>query len=329
MEKKKVVMLSEAESLECLLHRLPKEHSYRKFFEVELHRSKSGKRGEARMKRKFNEFYLPEEHDVMWNVSLAIGGWRVQMDGLLLTDRCAVIIESKNISGRIVFDEKTGEFYRFNDDDEKTIMEDPTIQLNKHMRFLEAWFKIQNITVPIDGLVVFTPKQCEFVSKPKNKYICKTYQMVEYLHIILQNYPQRIASPKLDDIKKAIEDNQAPYQRIPLCEQYRLDWRELKRGVLCNKCIMYSMERKNHSWKCTKCGEKNSHAHVYAISEYFSLIDSSISNRQFRAFCLIESQSVAKRLITSLNLQKTGELKGRKYQLRDKVDSPVKSESPI
>jgi hypothetical protein len=322
MNKKEVVLLTETEALECLLHRLPEEHSYRKFFEVELHRSKSGKRGEARMKRKFNEFYSPEEHYVIWNVSLAIGGWRVQMDGLLLTERCALIIESKNISGRIHFDEATGEFCRFNDDDEKTIMEDPVIQLNKHMRFLGAWFKIRNINMPIDGLVVFTPKQCEFVSKPKDKYICKTYQMVEYLHTILQNYPQKVPTHKLLSIKNEIDNNQVPYQRIPLCEQYRLDWRELKRGVLCNKCIMYSMERKNHSWKCTKCGEKDSHAHAYAISEYFSLIDSSISNRQFRAFCLIESQSVATRLITALNLKGSGELKGRKYRLRNGADTP-------
>lgn len=322
MDKKEVVMLTEIEALECLLNRLPEDHSYRKFFEVELFRSKSGKRGEARMKRKFNEFYLPEEHHIIWNVSLAIGGWRVQMDGLLLTDRCALIIESKNISGKIHFDDATGEFFRFNEDDEKTTMEDPVIQLNKHMRFLEAWFKIRNINMPIDGLVVFTPKQCEFVSKPKDKYICKTYQMVEYLHNILQNYPQRMTSRKISSIKTEIGNNQVPYQRIPLCEQYRLDWRELKRGVLCNKCIRYSMERKNHSWKCTKCGEKDSHAHAYAISEYFSLIDSSISNRQFRAFCLIESQSVATRLITALNLEGSGELKGRKYRLRNGVDSP-------
>lgn len=317
MEKKKVVMLSEAESLECLLHRLPKEHSYRKFFEVELHRSKSGKRGEARMKRKFNEFYLPEEHDVMWNVSLAIGGWRVQMDGLLLTDRCAVIIESKNISGRIHFDEATGEFYRFNDDDEKTIMEDPTIQLNKHIRFLEAWFKIRNIPMPIDGLVVFTPKQCEFISKPKDKYICKTYQMVEYLHIILQNYPQRIASPKLDDIKKAIEDNLAPYQRIPLCEQYRLDWRELKKGVLWKGCKEYAVRRKHKSgWVCSICNKSDETAALHSMQEYFSLISSEVSNKQFRDFLNVDSPFTASRELARYDLEIQGTYKNRVYTLK-------------
>lgn len=329
MDKKEVSLLSEIEALECLLNRLPEEHSHRKFFEVELYRSKAGKLGEARMKKKFKEFYSEEEHHIIWNVNLAIGDWRVQMDGLLLTDRCALIIESKNISGKIHFDEATGEFYRFNEIEEKTVMEDPVIQLNKHMRFLEAWFKLQKINLPIDGLIVFTPKQCEFISKPKDKFICKTYQMVDYLHIILQNYPQSTASHRLMNVKSTIADNQVPYQRIPLCERYRLDPKELRAGVRCYKCKYYSMERKNKRWKCKKCGEKASYAHAYAVSEYFSLIGNTISNRQFREFCTIESQPVATRLITGLNLEESGERKGRKYRLRNELKSLKMVESQI
>src|SRR5690606_13884280 len=139
----------------------------------------------------------------------------------------------------------------------------------------------------------------------------------ECLHIILQNYPQRTASHRLKDVKSAIADNQVPYQRIPLCEQYRLDPKELRAGVRCYKCNYYSMERKNKRWKCKKCGEKASYAHAYAVSEYFSLIGNTISNRQFREFCAIESQPVATRLITALDLKESGERKGRKYRLRN------------
>ena len=317
MYKKEVSLLPETEALECLLNRLPEEHSYRKFFEVELYRSKAGKLGEARMKKKFKEFYCEEEHHIIWNVSLAIGDWRVQMDGLLLTDRCALIIESKNISGKIHFDEATGKFYRFNENDEKTVMEDPVIQLNKHMRFLEAWFKIQKINMPIDGLVVFTPKQCEFISKPKDKHICKTYQMVEYLHIILQNYPQRMASHRLMDIKSVIGNNQVPYQRIPLCEQYRLDRRELKPGILCKECMTYSISRKNKSgWVCSCCKKADYTASRDALREYFSLVSSKVNNRQYRDFLKIDSPYTASRELAQYDLDIQGTYRNRIYQIK-------------
>ncbi|MGK7377963.1 nuclease-related domain-containing protein [Planococcus sp. 1R117A] len=309
-------MLSETEALESLLNRLPETHSYRKFLEVKLYRSKAGNLGEARIKKKFKEFYSEEEHHVMWDVSLSIGDWKVQIDGLLLTANCAVIIESKNISGKIFFDEDTEEFYRFDEKDEKTVMEDPVIQLNKHIRFLETWFKKNKIKLSVDGVVVFTPKQCEFMSKPKDKHICKTYQMVEYLHSILQEYPQGNTSLKITKIRKVIESNTAPYQRIPLCEYYRIDIADLKSGVYCPICEAYSMKRQNRSWQCNLCKRNDPLAREFAVQEYFSLISRSLTNQHFRRFCDMESQPVATRLLGTLNLEKTGELKGREYKLK-------------
>lgn len=312
----KLKLLSETESLERLLGRFPENHSYRKFLEVELYRSTAGKRGEERIKKKFKEFYVDEEFHLLMNISLSIGDWKVQMDGLLITERCAIIIESKNINGKIHFDEVTGEFYRFNDNGEKTVMEDPTMQLNKHIRFLAIWLKTRKINIPIDGLVVFTPKQCEFISKPRDKHICKTYQMIDYLHKILQEYPQKMASPKLTKIRRTIENNQDPYQPIPLCEYYRIRKEELKTGVFCLECRLYTMQRHKRSWHCSECGQKNHQAHYLTIQEYFSIISTSLNNQQFRQFSNVTSPSVTTRLLGQFDLDAIGDLKVRRYRMK-------------
>ncbi len=85
MSKKEMGLLSETESLERLLYRLPENHPKRQFLQVELFRTAAGKRGEKRLEQKLKEFRLAENHHFLRNVCLSKGEWRIQMDGLLLT----------------------------------------------------------------------------------------------------------------------------------------------------------------------------------------------------------------------------------------------------
>ncbi|WP_236015526.1 nuclease-related domain-containing protein [Planococcus soli] len=303
--------------MELLLARLSEHHPQRSFLERELHWTVAGKRGESRLQKKFNEFHLEEEFQILWDISLKIGTWSVQMDGLLLTERCAVIIESKNIHGQLHFDDKTGEFFRINPAGEKTVMEDPRVQLNKHIRFLTQFFKMKKINLPVSGLIVFTAKDCEFASKPQRASICKTYQMIEYLLKILQAFPHEAENRKLIKIKKMILANKSPYKQAPLCAYYFIDPKDLQPGVYCRHCKVHTMQRDKRSWICSKCRARDTSAHLLAIQEYFTFVEPEITNRKLREFCGFESRAVATRLLSQLNLRKVGDLKTCSYHLRE------------
>ena len=305
------------QALELLLARLKEPHPQRAFLERELHWTTAGKRGESRLQKKFNEFYLEEEFQILWDVSLKIGNWTVQMDGLLLTERCAIIIESKNINGQLHFDEKTGEFFRINSAGEKTIMEDPRVQLNKNIRFLTQFFKMKKINLPVSGLIVFTSKDCEFASKPHRASICKTYQMVEYLLKILQAFPHEAENIKLAKIRKLISNNQTPYKQPPLCAYYFIDPNDLQPGVYCRQCKSLSMQRDKRSWICSKCGVHDASAHLLTIQEYFTFVELEITNRKLREFCGLASPAVASRILANLDLESSGAAKNRTYYYRE------------
>lgn len=299
-----------------LLDRLPEKHASRTYLERELYMEEAGMRGEERMKHKFEEFYLEEEFLMLWNVELNIGNWKVQMDGILLTERAAIIIDSKNISGKIHFERSTGEFYRINDEGEKRVLDDPTLQLDKHIHFLNSWFKIHQIDLPVDGLVVFTAKQCEFISKSSEAPICKTYQMNKCLYRILENHPQKNVAITLSDIKELMEYHRYPFKRIPLCKFYSLNPKSLKTGVYCSNCNNRSMQRVKKSWNCIVCRHRDSQAHVSAMREYFSLVDQQVKSLEFREFCQIESIYTASRLLAALGLASEGGKRNRSYHLR-------------
>ncbi|ANU12155.1 nuclease [Planococcus antarcticus DSM 14505] len=310
-------LLPQTEALALLLARLDHQHPQRPFLERELHWKTAGKRGEERIRKKFNEFYQEEEFHTLWNVNLKIDNWFVQMDGLLLTEHCAIIIESKNISGQLHFDEKTGEFFRVNPTGEKTVMENPKIQLNKHIRFLTHFFKMKKINLSVAGLIVFTAKDCEFISKPHGVSICKTYQMIEYLLEILQAFPLEAENIKLSKIKKLILTNQTPYKQAPLCTYYFIDPKDLNPGVYCPNCKILTMQRAKRNWICTECGVRNASAHILAIQEYLTFVETNITNQKLREFCGFESRAVATRLLSQLDLKRIGKSKAYSYHFHE------------
>lgn len=311
----KIDLLPQAEALELLLSRLSPQHPKRQLLEQQLSWIIAGKRGEERIRRKFNEFYTEEDFRILWDVTLKINTWSVQMDGLLLTKKGVIIIESKNISGQLHFDENTNEFTRVNSTGERTVMEDPKIQLEKHIRFLTHFFKMKKISLPISGLIVFTAKDCEFISKPHGVFACKTYQMIEYLLKILATFPLEAKDCKLAQIQKLILTNQSPYKQPPLCSYYFIDPKELQPGVYCTSCKSLDMRRLNKNWICKNCGFQNPLAHLLAIQEYFSFVEPTITNKKFRQFCGFESRFVATRMLVHLDLNRIGKSKARSYHL--------------
>ncbi|WP_052131594.1 nuclease-related domain-containing protein [Planococcus sp. CAU13] len=305
------------ECVRLLIERLPSGHTQQEYLKKEFHRYEAGWQGEKRLHAKMAEFHWPEPYEILWDIGLRLGDWKVQIDGLLVTPRCLIIISSKNISGKIHFDAVTTEFYRFNNEGEKMVMDDPLVQLAKHTRFLELWLKKRKVKhPPIDGVVVFTPRHCEFIAKPVNKHICKTYQVVEKIYEILESMEPAADSPKPSKIRKAIEANIYPYERPPLCEYYRIEPRDLMTGVKCVECRKIAVERLYKIWRCTVCGHRDPLAHKLTLQEYFNLISHEIDNKEFRRFSGVTSIYAASRMLTESNLTKTGANKNRKYQIQ-------------
>lgn len=302
------------ECLRLLMERLPSGHSQQAYLEKELHRYEAGVRGEQRLHDKMVEFHWHEPFELMWDTGLRLGDWKVQIDGLLVTPRCIIIIDSKNISGKIHFDAATHECYRFNNEGEKWVFDDPRVQLAKIVRFLELWLEKRKIPYPpIFGVAVFTPKHCEFISKPAGLNICKTYQVVETVYRILESQKTSADSPKPIRIRRIIESNSHPYERPPLCKYYRIDPHELKSGVKCVECREIAVERLYKTWRCLKCGKQDANALKNTLREYLELVSQEVDSKVFRRFSGEESRHTVFRVLSEANLVKVGSTRKRTY----------------
>lgn len=311
--------LSRVEALQGAIRRLKDGTTEQLFLEKELFNTEAGIRGERRLRKKFVEFYFPQGYEIIWNNCLSLNDWPVQIDGLLLTDDVAIVIESKNISGELHFDHVTGEFYRIDSSGLKTVMDSPAIQVEKHIRFMKAWFAAHSNRMRVDGLLVFTAKQSELKTLPLNIHTCRLHHMIELLFKIINNYkPQTNSQISLRYIKNLIESNQQAFLQKPLSLHYSIKPEQLKPGIYCKQCETPTIVKHTRSWRCTECGIVDNDSPIRAIHEYISLFGEPVSNHEIRKFIGINDRHTVKRMLTLDGFEKTGQKRHSKYFIKEK-----------
>lgn len=96
-------------------------------------------------------------------------------------------------------------------------------------------------------------------------------------------------------------------------KKFGLNEHDILTGVKCPNCQRIPMIRGKGTWFCPACFCKDKNAHISALNDYFILIGPTVTNRKFREFVHLESETTAKRMLGALNLPYTGENKGRIY----------------
>lgn len=313
MKRTRVDMLKRA------IRRLPLYSTERIFLEKELFNAEAGIRGEARLRKKFVEFYSTEPYEILWNTSLSLGNWPVQIDGLLLTPKAAIVIESKNISGELHFDNETGEFYRCDASGVKTVMDNPAIQVEKNMRFMRNWFAENKIRLPVNGLLVFTAVKAELCSIPHNIYTCRHHQMIEFLFKVINEYPSSPQQTKhsLQKIRNLVERKQTPFIQKTITHQYSFKPQLFDRGIFCAACETLNVARDRRAWRCLKCGDTTKNAASEAVLDYFALFGHQSSNEEIRQFLQVDDRHLVKRLLSKSGILKEGNKRHSKYSLAE------------
>ena len=86
----------------AMLKRLRDGSELSDFIREEIRKMDAGVRGENRLVERLRELRLHGKFCIFSDVCLELDDWKVQIDCLLVTDRCCIVLESKNISGRCI-----------------------------------------------------------------------------------------------------------------------------------------------------------------------------------------------------------------------------------
>jgi len=152
---KKREVSSKQRMLEMIERRLSKSHAKYDYFQEMLRRTRAGYAGEKRVDQEWQEIHLQQAYYLLHDVEFeAEGGSIYQIDTLLMSQNFILIVEIKNIAGRVDFMADNHQFIRVTSDGRVDGFRNPFDQVKRHARFLHRLFQMCGLHIPIEYLVV-------------------------------------------------------------------------------------------------------------------------------------------------------------------------------
>jgi ribosomal protein L37AE/L43A len=306
---------------EAVLHRLSDHHPSRDWIHANMLRGRAGYKGE-RNSDYFLNLLIDDHINILHNIRLPHKKTFFQIDTLVLSPKFALIIEVKNISGKLFFDRTFKQLIRTHANKQEGFS-DPIGQAKRHCLQFKYWLSKNHITVPIEWVVVVGKPSSIIETEPEWKEISKNLCHAENIFEKVEELNVKYQTPKLDqecldNLSSTILNQHVPEAK-PYIEEFNIAKSDIRTGVQCPFCQALPMSRRKGTWHCQNCKKNSKVAHYEAIIDYSLLFSSLISNDQFRKFFHVPSRYAAIRLIKSLNLQPVGSKKGTKYMIPDRL----------
>lgn len=303
--------------LEMLERRLPKSHPKTTYYQDMLNRTRAGYAGEQRVDREWQSIYLEQTHYLLHDVALKDEGGSIhQMDTLLMSQNFILIVEIKNIVGRVEYMKDNHQFIRITSEGRVDGFRNPFDQVKRHVRFLRRLFQMSGHHIPIEYIVISANPNMIMTSTFLSQPIIHVSGLAERIYKLFKQHQQVCLSEKdLRELSAHILTRHKPIQ-------WTLDIKvgELKKGALCSHCHFDHVLRYIHGkWHCSNCQSIDNQSMLIALHDFRLMISNNITNAQFRNFFDIDSEKAVYYLLKKLKFEAIGEKKNRKYIIPAKL----------
>lgn len=303
-------------TIEALLRRLdPNDKDY-VYFQEMLARLKSGYEGEHKVDREWFEMPYLEDHYLLFNYEIENEfGFTHQVDTLLLTKSFLLLLEVKNISGRVDYDVQKHQFIRKRQNGVEDILTNPFDQLNRHEEFFERFLKKLKISLPIEKAVVMANSSTIIGEVPSSFPIFHASGLRFFVKKCMMQHQQKITNYQLEKLSKFLMS-----QLKPRNYDLNISLERIRKGVLCENCnYKVEMKYKLGVWTCPKCNLRSKKAFYQALNDYRLLISNKITNREFRDFFNVNSVDAASKILIRLQLESSGITRGKYYIIPENI----------
>ncbi|WP_430790833.1 nuclease-related domain-containing protein [Virgibacillus flavescens] len=303
--------------LEALNRRLSPLHKQKLLVLDALKKELSGLKGQNALN--FYLGFLPqEEYLIIHNLRLQDANDFFEIDTLILCERYILLIESKNWYGTLHVDGEK-QVIRVGDDGREEGFPNPIPQVKTQRHRLQKWLN-QNCLpdIPLLYLVVIsfpsTILKPLYPNEPIPPAIIHSNSL--FFKIIELNNEHTKKIIDTEALKQlALELVNAHHPReVQVLQKFGIKKDELVNGVFCPECGAVRMQRLHSKWYCSACSHVSKNAHVAALQDYKALVGDCITNREARAFLLVESSDVVKELLKNIS-KPSGKRKARKYEI--------------
>lgn len=304
--------------LEALMRRLPESNVDFNYFRELYIRTKKGFEGELQVDKMWEELILSTESYYLFHNYQTKNdrGNSHQIDTIFLCRHFILLLEIKNITGRLDIEHEKHQLIRTNSDGTMQGFYNPIDQIERHVRFLKQKLLNWNISLPIEYGIVLTKASSIIGHIPKNVPFFHLSGLTSRINFLFNKYPENYISTTQMEILK----------NLLLEETYYNDWspkvnkKKLRKGVICKECIDKAIMLYNRGrFICPNCNRKSKSALLEGLYDYRMLFKPWITNSEFKAFFKISSRETSYKLLNRLNLAYEGTNRGRLYYIPDTI----------
>lgn len=326
MIKLELMIPVQAEQCIALLKRMPKGHPVRPMVEKDLRVWLKGYYGELNVA--YHLSFLPEDEYYIFHGLRLKDKKSFQMDLLLVSAKLALIIEVKNISGKLKFKKGSDLMTRELNNLEEG-MDNPIQQVKRHHHQFNNWLKYHQFKgIPVERLVVISKTSTIIKTTPDNLHIFQKLIYAESLIDKIRELETKYTKPRITKKNLTqLSDTLLKEHHIDIpdvLQKYNLSPSDIKPGVQCTNCNSFKMKYISASWRCDICHFTSKKAHLAAIKDYFLILNPTITRKQLAEFLQMDPVK-ARNLLLSLHFPYTGTKRGTKYYLpKNCILSPLK-----
>ena len=238
------------------------------------------------------------------------------IDTVILHPNFILLIEVKNLSGKVNFDHGFGLMTRETSGQVQSF-QDPIIQAENQAFHLQNWLNDFGVSgIPVESLVVFVNNHVHLTRSDEQNVdprIIHANKLADTYNELHHKYPQNFLSNQtLHSIGQQMIQENKPLQ-VDLFHKYQLTPKAIQPGVICPACDFSSMKRNHGYWQCESCGHSSKSTHIDALKDFYLLFNDQITNREARWLFQIDSRKVARNLLAKQTL--IWKNKGASYQL--------------
>ncbi|WP_342433590.1 nuclease-related domain-containing protein [Neobacillus sp. FSL H8-0543] len=263
--------------------------------------------------------FLPEEKYLIFHGLRLKDTNYFQMDLLLISTSFALIIEVKNISGKLIFKKGSNLVVKEFDNNEEG-MPNPIQQVKRQQIQYMNWLNKRQLKgLPVESLVMISKTTTIVETTPDNHQIFQQLIYAESLLDKIRELGMKYQKPRISQKRLLqLSDTLLKEHKITIpdiLQKYQISQSELIPGVQCSNCKSFPMKYFSANWHCSYCNFISKTAHFQTVDDYFLLINQTITRKQFAQVLQIEATSKAKNLLLALKLPNTGSKRGTRYNL--------------
>ena len=231
---------------QALNRRTPPNHPKIPLIKENLRKGLAGYKGECAIDYPLS-FLSEKKYSILHDVRLPDESRFFQMDTILISNEFMLILEVKNMAGKLYFDPVFNQLIRTIDGEDKGF-EDPLTQAKRHEDQLQRWLKRNKLpAIPILSLVVISNPSTIIQTSPENRNLNKIVihrdQLPSKIKQFEKQYHELLISEKERKKIGHMIIKQHTEANFPILEKLQMSKKDLLKGVHCPNCEHLPMMR--------------------------------------------------------------------------------------